>query len=62
MYLVYVPLAAALAAFVVYGGLVMPVMEIAGSVRDRRRPRPPGDVVAPRPASEPRPARRGEAV
>lgn len=49
MYLLFVPLAAAFAAFVVYGGVVMPAMEIAESVRDRRRTRPPGDVAALRP-------------
>ncbi|MEV4002135.1 hypothetical protein [Actinomadura sp. NPDC049753] len=53
MYLIYVPLAAVFAAFVVYGGVVMPAMEIAESVRDRRRTRPPDNVLDLRPAGGP---------
>ncbi len=56
MYLIYVPLAAAFAAFVVYGGLVMPAMEIIESLRDRRRSRAPDNVVELRPAEERRAA------
>lgn len=37
MYLIYVPFVLAFAAFVVYGGIVMPVMEIAESLRGHRR-------------------------
>jgi hypothetical protein len=37
MMLLYAPLAAVFAAFVVYGGIVMPVREIADSFRERRR-------------------------
>ncbi|GGT82000.1 hypothetical protein GCM10010177_46590 [Actinomadura citrea] len=63
MYLIYVPLAAAFCAFVVYGGVVMPAMEIAESIRDRRRTRPPDNVLELRPASGPRPVgERGEAA
>ncbi|MEV3925781.1 hypothetical protein [Actinomadura coerulea] len=63
MYLLFVPLAAAFAAFVVYGGVVMPAMEIAESVRDRRRTRPPGNVVDLRPENGPGAvAERGEAA
>jgi hypothetical protein len=51
MYLIYVPLITAFAAFVIYGGLVVPVMEIADSIRNRRPTRPPGTVAELRPAS-----------
>lgn len=37
MYLIYVPFVLAFAAFVIYGGIVMPAMEIAESVREHRR-------------------------
>lgn len=36
MHLVYAPLVLLFAAFVLYGGLVMPAMEIAESFRRRR--------------------------
>ncbi len=36
MSLIYLPLIVAFAAFVIYGGIVMPVMEIAESIRARR--------------------------
>ncbi|WP_240809740.1 hypothetical protein [Actinomadura sp. WMMA1423] len=62
MYLIYLPLAALFAAFVVYGGVVMPAMEIAESIRNRRRTRPPDNVVDLRPASEPGPSSAGEAA
>ncbi len=63
MYLIYLPLAAAFAVFVVYGGVVMPAMEIAESIRNRRRTRPPDNVVELRPSGEPSPSgERGEAA
>ncbi|WP_433463298.1 hypothetical protein [Spirillospora sp. CA-128828] len=50
MHLIYIPLAAAFAVFVIYGGLVMPAMEIAESIRNRGRTRPPDNIVELRPA------------
>ncbi|MBX6765613.1 MAG: hypothetical protein IRY90_00380 [Actinomadura rubrobrunea] len=35
--LIYLPVAAAFAAFVVYGGIVMPAREVAESVHRRRK-------------------------
>jgi len=40
--LIYLPVAAAFAAFVVYGGIVMPAREVAESVRRRKPPRDGG--------------------
>ncbi|WP_165975458.1 hypothetical protein [Actinomadura rubrisoli] len=53
MYLIYAPLIAVFAVFVIYGGLVMPAMEIVQSVRRRRPDEPPGaDVVELRPEDD----------
>ncbi|MGI5207722.1 hypothetical protein ACQEU6_39885 [Spirillospora sp. CA-108201] len=60
MYLIYVPLTAAFAAFVVYGGVVMPATEVVESIRDRRRTRPPDNVLELRPAGGPDPAEERE--
>ncbi|GLW65461.1 hypothetical protein Arub01_37050 [Actinomadura rubrobrunea] len=43
--LIYLPVAAAFAAFVVYGGIVMPAREVAESMRRRKTaPRDAGAV------------------
>ncbi|WP_165978205.1 hypothetical protein [Actinomadura darangshiensis] len=57
MYLIYVPLIAVFAAFVIYAGVVMPAMEIVESLKNRRRSRAPDNVVELH-----RPAQRREAA
>lgn len=52
MELIYTPLIAVFAVFVIYGGLVIPVREIVESIRDRRS-RGPSDHAGPAPDTGP---------
>ncbi|HXA59288.1 MAG TPA: hypothetical protein VNW94_09025 [Streptosporangiaceae bacterium] len=51
MYLIYVPLAVVFVAFVVGGGIVLPIIGFVEAWRDRRPPAPPA-VLQPRPADD----------